>query len=108
MARARAHTQMIPAFDYLDTCRVGRYQPDSDTRCFLVRAPPYCEPAQQRDAGRIELVARNQPAVGLHRGGSSRKTPACGCAEFRLDAQMIYERALFDCVAKNPFDQMTW
>src|SRR5271167_3124750 len=97
---------MVPTLDYLDASGVCWHQEYADTRLLLVSASPNGEPTQQRNAGRVELVTGDQPSAGLEHAHSGGQTAARRRTEFGLDAQMVYECAFCDRVARDSLDQM--
>ncbi|MDR8763744.1 hypothetical protein FEP90_05465 [Burkholderia multivorans] len=100
VAAGRAQAEMIPAFDHADPCVVHvRIAPDeehADTRLRFVGARPHGQPAQRRNAGAVQLVTGQPPAVAVATRDRIGQPAARRRTERRLDAQRVDQCAVGD------------
>ena len=76
VAAAGAHAQMVPALHDTDAWAVAAHQPGTHAWDRIVAARPYRQPGQPRNAGGVELVPGQPPAVADTPRQRTRQTAA--------------------------------
>ncbi len=99
MAAGGAHAQVVPAFHHANAGAVATHQPGAHVRGRLVAARPHRQPGQAGNAGGVELVPGQPPAVALAAGHGLRQAAARGRAQLRLHPQAVDQRALLQRLA---------
>ncbi|MNN30481.1 hypothetical protein D3C81_1441310 [compost metagenome] len=94
MAAGGAHAQMVPAFDGTNARRIAMHQPRAHQRRRIVAARPHHQPSQPRNAGGVELVAIQPPALRCAPGDGVRQAATGWRAKLRLHPQTVDQRAL--------------
>ncbi len=100
VAARGAQPQVVPALDHADRLAafapacLARHQEHAHARLGFVGARPYRQPAQRRNAGAVELVPRQAPAIAVAARDGGRQAAARGRAQVGFDAQRVDQRAL--------------
>lgn len=101
MAAGGPHPGVIPAFHHANPGAVARHQPGAHPRRVLIASRPNRQPAQPFNAGGINFMAADVPALrATGRHGVRQAAPRRG-AQLRLDAQAVDEATVFDSIVKN-------
>ncbi|MNQ18036.1 hypothetical protein D3C85_310680 [compost metagenome] len=106
VAARGAQAQVVPARDHADAGRVARHQEHAGARRGLVGARPDRQPRQALDAGRVELVAVDAPALGRAPRHGAGQAAARRRAQRGLHAQRVDERAVRHRVACHALAQV--